>query len=125
MGEQSCGLPGPMIDFSVGDVAITASIEEGDSCYYVVEIDSASDELDVQVSSGVVRIYDQDLQNVDSVAGLTKFFIFTETSADFEVTTGGIGNTQEKVVINVDENGDEAIDEIIDIEEEDQLDGAE
>ena len=31
IGEQICGLPGPLLDFSGGDVAITSEIEEEDS----------------------------------------------------------------------------------------------
>ena len=52
IGEQICGLPGPLLDFSGGDVAITSEIEEEDSCYYVVELESSINEFDIQVSSG-------------------------------------------------------------------------
>ena len=58
------------------------------------------------------------MQRVDSIAGLRQFYLFTEVSSNFEVTTGGIGNTQEKVEILVNENEDEAIGEILDAEEE-------
>jgi len=61
----------------------------------------------VQVSEGEVEIYDWELKKVHSIAGLRQFYLFTEVTSEFEVTTGGIGNTQEKLEILVNDNGDE------------------
>ena len=118
MGVEVCGLDIPLLDFSQGDVAINARIDQEDSCYYIVQVDQASEELDVQVSEGKVEIYDWELKRVHSIAGLRQFYLFTEVTSEFEVTTGGIGNTQEKLEILVNDNGDEQIDEIIDTQED-------
>ena len=51
------------------------------------------------------------MEPVDSVEGLAKFYLYTEVSSEFEVTSGGLGDSQEKVTITVNNNGDEAIPE--------------
>ena len=68
-------------------------------------------EFDVQLSSGKVTIFNTDFEPVDSVEGLSKFYLYTEVSSEFEVTTGGLGDSQEKVTITVNNNGDEVIPE--------------
>ena len=54
------------------------------------------------------------MESVESVAGLSKFYLYTEVSSEFEVISGGLGDAEEKATFTVNNNGDEIIDEIRD-----------
>ena len=78
--------------------------EDGEYCYYIVNTED--DQVDILIASGEVMILTDEFEEVTTMQGLSKFYLYVDESATFKVKSGQYG-PEEKVTITVNANGDE------------------
>ena len=61
----------------------------------------------------LVMILNSELEEIETIQGLSKFYLYVDKSSTFKVKSGQYG-PEEKVTITVNTGGDEEIDEFMD-----------
>lgn len=115
LGQEKCGTTSPILDLTETEVKIQTSIEEdGEYCYFIVDNGENSDEhVDILIASGEVLILNSEFEEIETMQGLSKFYLYVDKSSTFKVKSGQYG-PEEKVTITVNTGGDEEIDEFMD-----------